>query len=89
MKTLIKFTALFFLFFGGASSFALTIDEARSKNLVKELPSGYLEVINPNAKAFVEETNKKRRAHYEKIAKENKLTVEQVATKAAQQLKDK
>ena len=71
------------------SAQALDLDEARSKKLVKELPSGYLETVDETAKALVEEVNSKRKKHYEAIAKENKIPVEQVAIKAAEKIKEK
>jgi len=66
--------------------FALTLDQARSQNLVKETSSGYLVVVKPTgeAKALAKKVNAGRKAEYQKIAKKRGTSlsaVEQLAGK--------
>ena len=65
---------------------ALTLDQARSQNLVKETTSGYLVVVKPTAeaKALAKKVNAGRKAEYQKIAKKRGTSlsaVEQLAGK--------
>lgn len=78
----------------GASStlaFAIDLDGAKSQGLVGEQPNGFLGVVKatPDAVQLAADINTKRRAAYERIAKENGITLEQVATLAGQKAIDK
>ncbi len=70
-------------------AFALDLDTARAGNLVQELPNGYLRASDPKAKPLVDDVNAKRKAAYEKVAKETNVPVDQVATQAAQKIQSK
>ena len=73
------------------NAFALGLDAARSSGKVKELPSGYIEAADTSAevKALVEEVNKKRKKHYEAVAKKNGTDVSTVGAAAADKIKEK
>lgn len=64
---------------------ALSLNEARSKGLVGELPSGYIGAIDKSsseAKSLVIEINAKRKEKYKQISaetKQNTSTVEKLA----------
>ena len=63
------------------SVFASPLSDARDAGLVKELPNGFVASqgqVDASIQALVKDVNKRRQAAYEKIAKEHKLTVEQV-----------
>lgn len=59
---------------------ALDLNTAKRQGLVGEQPNGYLGVVKatPAAVELVSEINKKRRQAYERIAKKNGISVEQV-----------
>ncbi|WP_076537603.1 YdbL family protein [Shewanella sp. UCD-KL21] len=65
---------------------ALTLQQAKDQGLVGEQTNGYLGLVvnNNDAKALMTEVNGKRKLHYQKIAKKNKLSTEDVAARAAQ-----
>lgn len=73
------------------SSQALTLDEARSNNVVTEMPTGYIKANNqdPPTKALVEKINSERKKVYEDLAKKNGLPVDQVAAQAAKKIKER
>ncbi len=90
MNKLMKLTAMTVLSLSLVSTAqALTLDEARAKKQVDELPTGYVKANDEKVKAFVDEINAKRRAAYEDIAKKNGLTVDQVAAQAAKKIQEK
>lgn len=62
------------------SAFALSLEEAKSKGLVGEEPSGYLGVVagSSDAGALAQEINSKRRERYQEIAKQNGTAVSAV-----------
>ena len=69
---------------------ALDLDDAKARGLVGEDAGGYIAAVEdrPSADvvALVDDVNTKRRAEYERIAKQNSLTlpqVEQIAGKKA------
>ncbi len=72
-------------------AFALDLDAAKNQGLVGEQPDGYLGVVKatPAAVELVADINQKRRAAYERIAKQNGITLEQVARLAGQIAIDK
>lgn len=58
------------------------LDDAKAAGHVIELPTGYLEAANGaprSADKLVADINKRRRAAYTRIAKKNKIAVDQVA----------
>ncbi len=78
------------LLFVASPAFALTLEEAKDKNLVGEQTDGYLgsPKVNPSDKveALIADINSKRKAKYQEIAKGNgtKLSaVEKLAAKKA------
>jgi uncharacterized protein YdbL (DUF1318 family) len=76
-----KVILVFCLMITSFSLSASPLSDARDAGLVSELPSGYV-ASTGQASAdiikLVEDVNSKRKAAYEKIAKKNGLTVEQV-----------
>lgn len=67
-------------------SFALTLQEAKNDGLVGEQRNGYVGLVVESAPAEVvalaRDINNQRRELYQQIARENNLTVEQVAALA-------
>lgn len=66
---------------------ALSLDEAKTKGLVGERPTGYLGVVNSSdaeAQALIADINQKRRQAYEDIAKRNRTPVKTVETLAGE-----
>lgn len=71
-----KLLLLLTLSFLSLSAFAMSLQEAKSQGYLGEQANGYLGLVqaNPEAKAVMDDVNNKRRAHYETIAKKNKLS---------------
>lgn len=65
---------------------ALDLGEAKSKGLVGETANGYLGAVKSSSDvdALVKGINDKRKAHYEKIAKKNGISLEAVEVRAGQ-----
>jgi uncharacterized protein YdbL (DUF1318 family) len=67
-------------------SLALTLQEAKNEGLVGEQRNGYVGLVMESAPAEVmalaRDVNNQRRELYQQIAKQNNLTVEQVAALA-------
>jgi len=67
-------------------SFALTLQEAKNEGLVGEQRNGYVGLVMESAPAEVmalaRDVNNQRRELYQQIARQNSLTVEQVAALA-------
>jgi len=67
-------------------SFALTLQEAKYEGLVGEQRNGYVGLVMESAPAEVmalaRDVNNQRRELYQQIARQNNLTVEQVAALA-------
>ena len=63
---------------------ALDLGAAKSSGKVGETNTGYLGVVKPSAdaEALVAEINAKRKAHYQKIAKKNGITLQAVEARA-------
>lgn len=65
------------------AAFAQSLDEAKASGMIGEKRDGYIGLVQPSAPAavvqLVEDVNRQRRARYEQIARENGITVEQVA----------
>jgi uncharacterized protein YdbL (DUF1318 family) len=73
------------------SAFALDLQSARKSGAVKETSAGYIEAVKSSADvdSLVSEVNAKRKAEYERIAKEKGQPVDAVAKVAAQELMKK
>lgn len=73
-------------------SFALTLDEARSKGLLGENASGYVE-MTPRADAssqdLMDDINAKRRAKYQSIANEQNTALENIEKIAGEKITEK
>lgn len=68
---------------------AATLEEAKSQGMVCELPTGYLKPTGKatgDVKAMAQGINAKRKAEYERIAKENNVQPDQVGKLTAQKL---
>src|SRR5699024_7311269 len=65
---------------------ALGLDSAKQRGLVGEQPSGYLGVVKatPEVVQLVSDVNDKRRQAYERIARKNGISVDQVERLAGQ-----
>lgn len=63
---------------------ALDLGEAKSKGLVGETNTGYLGAVKPSSEvdALVADINAKRKAHYQKIASENGISLQAVEARA-------
>jgi len=59
-----------------------SLDEAKANGQVIEAASGYVEAApgaSPDIRKLVEDVNARRREAYERIAKKNQISVDQVA----------
>lgn len=67
-------------------AFALDLGEAKAQGLVGETASGYIAAVksSPEVNALVEDINAQRKAHYQKIASKNKISLEAVEVRAGQ-----
>lgn len=75
-----------------AAVHAANLEQAKKQGTVCELPTGYLKPTGgatPDVKAMVNDINAKRKAEYERIAKQHKVTPEQVGQLTAQKLEPK
>ena len=88
MKNILSFV-LILLFTLTAQAYGLDLQEAKTKGLVGETPTGYLAPVkggNKEVTALVQTINAKRKQQYTKIAQRNKTSlqsVEQLAGKKA------
>ena len=68
------------------AAFALTLQEAKAQGLVGEGRDGYVgfvaSSVPADVRAMVEDVNAQRRARYQEIARENGISVSQVAAVA-------
>jgi uncharacterized protein len=75
------------------SVFAADLDQAKSDGLVGERADGFLGLVVESAPsdvvALVADINAKRKAEYQRIAKENNLTMEQVQALAGKKTVEK
>ncbi|MBB1319384.1 YdbL family protein [Shewanella sp. SR43-4] len=69
-----------------ASAWSMTLQEAKAARIVGEQPNGYLGLIidTPEAKQLVLSVNAKRKYYYQSIAKRHSVSIDEVATLAAQ-----
>jgi uncharacterized protein len=74
---------LILMFLGIGSAFAVTLEEAKSAGQIGEKRDGYLGLVQPNAPAevaaLVNDVNRQRRERYEAMARENNISVADVA----------
>ena len=65
---------------------ALDLGEAKSKGLVGETSTGYIAAVKPSGEvnALVKDINTQRKAHYQKIAKKNNISLQAVEARAGQ-----
>lgn len=73
-------------------SFALTLDEARSKGLLGENASGYLEITprgNSEAEALLAEINSQRKAKYIEIAAKQNTDLKAIEKIAGEKITEK
>lgn len=71
--------------------FALSLEEAKSKGLVGEDPSGYLGAVqqSPEVMQLIKDINSRRRAKYEQIAQQNGTPVAAVEALAGKKAIEK
>lgn len=81
------------LLLAAGSAFAIDLDQAKAEGLVGETLEGYLGIVGDSAsaevEALVEEVNARRRAEYERIARQNGIEIEEVEALAAKKAIDK
>ena len=84
MKFKLVITAFALLLAFSAS--ALTLQEAKKSGFLGELPNGYIGLVKSNDEALriMNTVNKKRLAHFKKLANKNGLSVTQVAKLASE-----
>ncbi|MCR9106211.1 MAG: YdbL family protein [Gammaproteobacteria bacterium] len=70
---------------------ALELSQAKDNGSVGETSSGYLAAVKPSAEvnALVESINAQRKAHYQKIAKENGIALDAVEMRAGKKAIEK
>ena len=82
MKRIIKVLLLSVGLFVSVAAFAADINTAKNQGLIGERADGYLGVVDQSAasdvKALVREINGKRRTEYERIAKANDISRQEV-----------
>jgi uncharacterized protein YdbL (DUF1318 family) len=85
MKTMTRWLAVLLLGFSSLA-LALDLDTAKAQGLIGEQPNGYLGVVQttPAAVKLATDINTQRRAAYDRIARENGIPLDQVATLAGQ-----
>lgn len=78
--------ALALMLVAALPAFALELGDAKSGGLVGETSSGYLDAIKPSSDvdSLVSDINKKRKAHYQKIADKNGISLQAVEVRAGQ-----
>ena len=89
--TLIRYLLLTATLLLSTAAFALDLDQAKSQGLVGEQPNGYLGVVKatPEAVELTSDINDKRRTAYQRIARQNGITLDQVANLAGQKAIEK
>jgi uncharacterized protein len=72
---------------GAVAAHAIDLNEAKRTGLVGETTEGYVDLVNPAAPAevrsLVDDVNARRRAEYERIARNNGISREEVEVLAA------
>lgn len=79
-----KLTSALFVTTIAFSAWAISLDDAKQKGLVGEMPNGYIGIIvdSPEVQSLVESINEKRKSIYIDLARKNKLTMQQVTVLA-------
>ena len=80
---IIQFIIVLIVCLGWATgSAALTLDQAKAKGLLGEMPNGYLGIVSASAsreaKALMKDINRKRRQKYQEISRKNGTKLEAV-----------
>lgn len=72
-------------------AFALELDAAKADGLVGETTSGYLAAVKPSPEVdkLVSSINSKRKAHYQKIADKNGISLQAVEVRAGKKAIEK
>ena len=67
-------------------AFALDLSEAKSMGQVGETSKGYIAAVKPSSdiNALVKDINNRRKAHYQKIANKNNISLEAIEVRAGQ-----
>lgn len=82
LKTLMT-AMLWIMLLSVPAAFAQTLEEAKASGLVGEKSDGYIGLVQGSAptaiEQLVEDVNRQRRERYEQIARENGITISQVA----------
>lgn len=77
----------------GGAAYAADLDQAKRRGLVGERADGYVGLVDESAAAdvrtLVAEINAKRKAEYQRIARENDLELEQVQALAGRKAIDR
>lgn len=68
------------------TAFAMSAQEAKSKGLIKEDGRGYVVALKPEEQGLADQINAQRKAEYQRIAAEKKVSVDAVAATAAAKL---
>lgn len=89
-RTTIKALTLGFLI-AATSAFALELDAAKAQGLVGETVNGYLGAVQstPDANTLVKDINAKRKAEYERIARQNGINLSDVEALAGKKAIEK
>ena len=79
-------TALALSIFIALPAIALDLGNAKSKGLVGETSNGYIAAVKASGdvNALVKDINAQRKAHYQKIARKNNISLEAVEVRAGQ-----
>lgn len=92
MKSLSKFILSAVVILGiTQTTFAIDLDTARSKGLVKEQDDGLLGTTDKSddqAKALIKDVNAKRESFYQDIAKKTGAPIDKVKADAAKKIRD-
>lgn len=92
IQTTIKKLSLVLVAFAFAfSAWAISLDDAKQQGLVGEMPNGYLGVVVESSETItlVDMVNEKRKEIYMNLARENKITMQQVTSLAGKKAIDK
>ncbi|MCL1058006.1 YdbL family protein [Shewanella gelidimarina] len=81
-KILVLFASLLLSF----NALAISLQDAKAQGFVGEQTNGYLGLVKEtsDAKTLVSSINAKRKSHYQKIAKKNNISLNDVAKLAAE-----
>jgi|UPI0003639434 hypothetical protein len=87
-KVMMRMMALLFVLLLSVSAHAADLSAAKQAGFIGEQPSGYLGLVTASVpadvQALVVDVNKKRKAHYQKIANKNGIPLRKVELLAGQ-----